>query len=308
MSEAEVHVWVPYPEMVADLRGLSPRLRVGLFTGTESPVDVPEPHILVAPYTLGTKELAAALRSPRLRVIQLLTAGYEQVAPLVPDGVLLCNARGVHDASTAELAAALMLAALRGIPDFVRAQHTGEWRHATYPSLADRTVLILGYGSIGQALERRLAGFEVRILRVARRPRPGVHGIEDVWGLLGEADVVVVLTPLTAETRHLVDEKFLARMRPGALLVNVARGAVVDTEALVHAVAAGRIRAALDVTDPEPLPADHPLWRLPGVLISPHVGGDTTAFLPRARQFIVDQMSRYLNGEPLRNVVAGDTD
>lgn len=305
-AEDEVHVWVPYPEMVTDLTASSPRIRASLFDGRTPPPDVDRLEFVVPPYNLGARGLQLALDAPRLRVVQLLTAGYERVAPLIPDGVVLCNARGVHDASTAELAVALILASLRGIPDFVLAQQEGAWRHETYPALADRTVLILGYGSIGEALERRLLPFEVDLIRVARRTRPGVHAVNDLPALLPRADVVVVLTPLTEQTFHLVDRDFLARMRPGALLVNVARGAVVDTEALVEAVRGGRVRAALDVTDPEPLPPDHPLWQLPGVLISPHVGGDTTAFLPRARKLVVDQVFRYLNGEPLRNVVNGE--
>jgi phosphoglycerate dehydrogenase-like enzyme len=221
--------------------------------------------------------------------------------------VTLCNARGVHDASTAELAVALILASLRGLPEYVRQAQTGRWRSGMRPALADRQVLVVGHGSIGAALERRLEGFECDVVRVARRAREGVHDWEQLPRLLPAADVVVLLVPLNDETRHLVDTAVLARMKDGALLVNVARGPVVDTRALVAECASGRLSAALDVTDPEPLPAAHPLWRTPGVLISPHVGGATTAMQPRVIRLIREQLGRFAAGEPLLNVVrAGD--
>ena len=182
--------------------------------------------------------------------MQSLTAGYEHILPFLPAGVTLCNAGRLHDASTAELAVALMLASRRGIPDFVRGQDAEQWRHRRWPSLADSTVLIVGYGGIGAAIEQRLAGFEVEVLRVARRPRQGVAPLAELPDLLPRADVVVLSMPLTDETRGLVDAEFLARMRDGALLVNVARGAVVDTDALLAELHTGRLYAALDVTDP----------------------------------------------------------
>jgi phosphoglycerate dehydrogenase-like enzyme len=241
-----------------------------------------------------------------LKVVQTMTAGVEHVRPHVPDGVLLCNGRGIHDASTAELAMTLMLASLRGVPGFVRAQDAGVWMPGTRPALADSTVLIVGYGAIGEALERRLAGFEVEVVRVARSARDGVHGYDELAGLLPGADVVVLVVPLTDLTRGLVDETFLGRMKDGALLVNVARGAVVDTDALVAALRSGRICAAVDVTDPEPLPADHPLWGAPNLLVTPHVGGASTAMEPRAYQLVREQLARFAAGHPLVNVMTGD--
>ena len=166
-------------------------------------------------------------------------------------------------------------------------------------------MLIVGYGSIGAAVERRLAGFEVEISRVARSARPGVRPVSDIAEMLPRADVVILTTPLTAETEGLVDRDFLARMADGALLVNVSRGRVVDSEALLAELNAGRLHAALDVTEPEPLPSDHPLWCAPNVLISPHVGGLTAALAPRARRLLVDQLRRHVAGEPLANVVTG---
>lgn len=261
----------------------------------------------VPPYTATPRDLAMLTRMPALAVIQTLTAGIDTLAPLVPVGVTVCNAAGVHDASTAELAVGLTIASMRHLDDFARAMPEGRWIYDRHESLADKRVVIVGFGSIGRAIARRLAGFECEVVGVARSRRRvdgiAVHADADLPDLLPTADVVIVIVPLTERTRGLVDAGFLSRMSPGALLVNVSRGAVVDTDALVAATARGHIRAALDVTDPEPLPAGHPLWRTPGVLISPHVGGNTSAFLPRARRLVTEQLRRWRAGEPLANVV-----
>jgi phosphoglycerate dehydrogenase-like enzyme len=196
------------------------------------------------------------------------------------------------------------------LPDFFAAQREQRWLPSTFHrALADRRVLVLGYGSIGRAIASRLTPFEVEVTAVASRPRPGdelvrsVHGVDELPDLLPHHDVVIVIVPLGDETTGLVDDEFLSAMPDGALLVNVARGGVVDTEALVRHTQAGRVRAALDVTDPEPLPPGHPLWSSPGVLISPHVGGASTAFMPRAARLLQDQLSAYAAGRPLRNLV-----
>jgi len=268
-----------------------------------------EISFVVPPYMVSSPWQRLSLL-PALRVVQLLSAGYETVLPALPAGVKLANAAGVHDASTAELAVTLALSSLRGIPEFVVAQGRSQWLPAqTRTSLADRKVLILGYGGIGVAIARRLSGFEVKLTAVASRARGGdelvstVHGVDELPVLLPEHDVVILILPLTEATHGLVDRKFLATMRDGALLVNVSRGKVVDTDALVEAAASGRITAALDVTDPEPLPADHPLWHTPGVLISPHTGGVTTAFEPRAVELLREQIAAFVGQRPLRNVV-----
>jgi phosphoglycerate dehydrogenase-like enzyme len=298
-------VWLPLPDAVERMGGLPPGLRAEVWTGKEPwPDSVADVELFGVPYMGGAPSLApiAAMRS--LRVVQTLTAGVDDVRPVIPPGVTLCNARGVHDASTAELAVALVLASLRGLPDFVRAQAEQVWAPTTRASLADRTVLIVGYGSVGAAVERRLDGFEVEVLRVARSPRDGVQEWADLPALLPRADVVVLCVPLTEQTRGLVDAAFLAAMPDGALLVNVARGPVVDTDALVAELSSGRLRAAVDVTDPEPLPAGHPLWAAPGLLLSPHVGGNSTAFLPRAYRLLADQLGRFATGEQLLNVIS----
>ncbi len=305
-----MHVWVPYEEFVSDVEQLAPDLNVAVYTGRDGvPADVGDVGFFVAPYATTAEALGVTDRMPSLRVMQLLSAGYEHALPYLPAGVALCNARGVHDASTAELAVALMLASLRRIPEFVRAQDKHAWAPGQFQALADKHVLILGYGSIGAAVDSRLRPFETTITRVARvaRPTDDVHGVDELPSLLPRADVVVVVTPLTPQTKGMVNAEFLRQMKHDALLVNVARGAVVDTGALVAALEERRVRAALDVTDPEPLPSDHPLWDAPGLLISPHVGGNTSAFLPRARRLVREQFARFVNGQPLENVVVPGT-
>jgi len=265
-----------------------------------------EDVVFYVPHYMGPPEdLALMAHMPNLRVVQLLTAGYDNALRHLPAGVTLCNAGGVHDASTAELGVGLILASQRGIDAFARAMPQGAWLHSRRASLADRSVLIVGAGGVARALRDRLLPFEVSVEMVGRSAREGVHAVAALPDLLGTADIVVLAVPLTDQTQGLVGVEFLARMRDGALLVNLSRGPVVDTDALVDAVASGRIRAALDVTDPEPLPSGHPLWTAPGVLISPHVGGNTTAFLPRARRLVADQLRRFAAGQPLASVVVG---
>jgi phosphoglycerate dehydrogenase-like enzyme len=290
---------------------------LGLWPAGEEPVDAHvwdmraptslEPVLVVLPY-MGTAAVLPGLAEvPSLRVVQTLSAGYENVLPHVPDGVALATGAGIHDASTAELAVGLAIGALRGLPDFVRAAEHGAWASGTRPALADRRVLVLGVGGIGSAIIDRLMPFEVSVTRVGTRARDDehghVHGVEELPELLPRHEVVILATPLTDATRGLVDAEFLAAMPDGALLVNVSRGPVVVTDALVAELSSGRLLAGLDVTDPEPLPPDHPLWHAPNVLISPHVGGDTTAFPPRARALLKDQLERFAAGRELRNVV-----
>lgn len=288
------------------LRAVPETLSVTVWDGTSDPADdmLERVDFYVMPYTFASVTGEVIRRMPNVRAVQTLTAGYEHVLPYLREDIQLCNARGVHDASTAELALTLTLAAMRGVPEFVRAQDEGRWSPSWSESLADKTVLIVGYGAIGAAIEARLAGFECDVLRVARTARDGVAGYEAIPELLGRADVVVLTVPLTELTYRMVDASFLASMRDGALLVNMARGGVVDTEALLAELEVGRLRAALDVTDPEPLPAEHPLWRAPGVLISPHTGGLSSAFEPRARRLVRSQLERLAAGDPLANVVA----
>lgn len=271
-----------------------------------------EIELAVRPY-LQQVDLDAVLTGAlHLRVIQIQSAGYEDVLPHVPAGVTLCNAAGVHDASTAELAVTLALAAQRDLTTFVHDQDRQLWPAAWSfrRSLAGSRVVVLGYGQIGRAIASRLRPFEASVTAVASRPRPGddlvdwIHGVVELPDLVRVADVLVVVVPLTAATEHLVDADLLACMPDGALVVNVARGGVVDTDALVAECAAGRLRAALDVTDPEPLPAGHPLWSTPGVIITPHVGGATQAMRPRMMMLVRRQVEALRDGRQLANVVS----
>jgi phosphoglycerate dehydrogenase-like enzyme len=240
-------------------------------------------------------------RLPRLRAVQSLSAGVEKLLPLLPAGVALHNGRGLHDASTAEHALGLILAAQRDLPRWVADQADGRWQPHFTRSLADRRVTIVGYGSIGAALERRLLACEAQVVRVARRARPeqDVHAVSDLPNLLPDTDIVVLVLPENASTAGLFGARELAALPDGALVVNVGRGRTLDTEALLAHTSTGRLRAALDVTDPEPLPAGHPLRRCPGVLITPHVAGGSAAFRPRAERLIVEQVRRFAAGREL---------
>lgn len=277
---------------------------------TDLPPDVArEVDGVVVPHYLADPAAFARLHVlPRLSFVQLPSAGYEHVLPHLPAGVVLGNGRGVHDDETAELAIALVLASLRGLDECLRQQANAVWVTRTRPSLADRRVMVLGHGSVGSAIADRLEPFHVDLVRVARtardEPTGHVHGTDELAALLPAVDVVIVIVPLTPDTEGLVDAEFLARMPDGALLVNVARGKVVDTSALLAELESGRLRAALDVTDPEPLPADHPLWRAPGVIITPHEGGNTTATSSRMVALVQSQLVRLAAGQLLANVVA----
>ncbi len=260
-----------------------------------------------------------------VRVVQSMMAGVDWITPWIPKDVVLCDGRGIHDISASEWVLAAILAVMKRLPVYRDLQHKQEWKgfatatdnflgedgaaagqyRVLGEDLAGKTVLIVGYGSIGAAIEARLLPFEVKVLRIARSARetPVVSAIGDLHRLLPEADIVVAIVPQTEETRGLIGAAEMALMKKGALLVNAARGPVVVTDALVNALVEHRIRAAVDVTDPEPLPAGHPLWTAPNCLITPHVGGSTPEFIYRAYRFGVAQLKRYLAGQPLENVV-----
>ena len=241
---------------------------------------------------------------PRLEVVQLTTAGADAYVGRLPDGVVLCDARGVHGGSTSEWVLAAVLASLREIPAFVRDQAAHRWGQRFTGELAGSRVLVVGAGDVGESVRRRMLPFDTTVTMVARRARPGAHGVEELPDLLPHADVVVVVVPLTDATRGLVDAAFLARMSDGALLVNASRGPVADTGALLAELTAGRLRAALDVTDPEPLPPGSPLWDAPGLLLTPHVAGAVTGLPARAFALVAEQLGRWAGGEPLANVVS----
>lgn len=267
--------------------------------------------VLVLPF-YGRPWLKRMGQVPGVRAVVLASAGYEHALPFVPDGVQLANAVGVHDTPTAEMALTLILASQRGIPEYVRAQDEGRWDTTAVGqrrALADSRVVILGYGGIGRQLAKRLRAGEAEVVAVASRAREGdehvdqVHGVEELPTLLADAHILVVAVPLSDRTRGLVDAEALAALPDDALVVNVARGGVVDTDALLAECGSGRLRAAVDVTDPEPLPDDHPFFSTPGVLISPHVGGGTPAAYPRMGTYVTRQLTAYRETGELTHVV-----
>lgn len=299
-------MWLPSQEL-AERVGPVPGAQVDLLPDCSSddlPASAAHVEVVVLPQAPSAAMVAALAHLPRLRIIQALSAGVEHLLDAVPEGAVLVDARGVHTPSTAEWVCAAVLACERGLPAFVRAQDERRWQPTAARTLDGATVLLVGYGSIGEAVEQRLRPFGCRFLRVARRARDDVSPIGEVAELLPAADVVVLLVPLTEQTAALVDERFLAAMPDGALLVNGSRGPVVDTDALLKELSSGRLRAALDVTEPEPLPSGHPLWTAPGLLLTPHVGGAVPTVLSRQAAFLAERLPRWAAGETPRDVVS----
>ncbi|HEU5126914.1 MAG TPA: 2-hydroxyacid dehydrogenase [Glycomyces sp.] len=297
-----MRVWIPHADALPLLGALPDAVTVEVFDGGEVPADPAGVEFWVPP-SLASDPVGLVDAMPSLRVVQLLSAGAEVWVPRVPEGVVLCDNKGAHTEVTAEWVTAAALASVRELGFFALRQAEGVWSPRTSGTLSGRSALIVGAGSIGESVARRFAACNVSVERIARTARPGVGTLADLPELLPRADVVVVVVPLTEETTGLVDAGFLARMKDGALLVNAARGRVVDTGALTAEVASGRLRCALDVTDPEPLPAGHPLWGLEGALITPHAGGDVEGLLERCYPPVGDQIRRLAAGEPLVNVV-----
>jgi phosphoglycerate dehydrogenase-like enzyme len=295
-------VWLP--DSPDKFGTLPPDIEADVWTGGEDlPESADQVEYVVLPFGVKPEIIRKITTLPRLKTIQILSAGADHILPYVPGHITLCNARGAHTAATAEWTVGAIVASLRNFPRFAVAQRDGRWDSAQSEPVGGKHVLIVGYGDIGAAVERRLAGWDVTVERVARHARDGVHAIGELLELLKKADIVVILVPVTDETRQLVNKDFLGAMKDGALLVNAARGVIVDTEALLEALTSGRIRAALDVTDPEPLPEGHPLWQAPGLLLTPHVGGAIYESRERAYQVVSDQLARIAAGEPPRNVI-----
>jgi phosphoglycerate dehydrogenase-like enzyme len=300
-----VTVLVPHDEgmrALADIDGLE------LVRYDEQAEDLPDAaahaQVLVPGFLATSDALRLVERCPALNLVQLLSAGAEMWVGRLPEGVRLSDCQGAHGGVTAEWALAAILAVLREIPVFVRAQDEERWDQHVTDTLTGKRVLLVGAGDLADETARRLDPFDVAsVTRVGRRARDGVHATSELPELLGEADVVVLLVPLTDETRGLVDADFLAAMPDGALLVNAARGPVVDTDALLAELSAQRLRAVVDVVDPEPLPADHPLWRAPNLLITPHVGGSVPGHLERAYRVVHTQLEAVARGEDPPNLV-----
>ena len=265
--------------------------------------DLSEITFYVPTYMGGRAALELTKKMKNLKVLQMPNAGYDDAIEYVREGITLCNGKSIHDDSTAELAVGLTIASLRGFPDFVRNQDKSAWVHVKNQSINDKKIGIIGFGSIGSTIAKMLSGFSVEIIPFTQSGRDNTIAISNLDKHLPTLDVVILILPLTAESKHLFNAKRLSLMKDGSLLVNVARGPIVDTDALVKELNSGRITAALDVTDPEPLPSDHPLWKAKGVLISPHVGGNTSAFEKRARRLIESQLQLLADGKSLNNVI-----
>lgn len=270
----------------------------------DAPSGIERSEFLVPPYMQSPPAPDALSLLPNLQVVQLLSAGFESWQPLLPPGVVLCNGRGIHGASTAELAVGGLIGLVRDLPRLIDQQRDGVWGNARTDALAGKRVMVIGVGDIGSRVATVMTALDASVTLVGRTARDGVHALSEVPGLLPDHDVVVIAVPYAPETHQLVDAAFLAALPDGARVVNVARGAIVDTDALLAELTSRRLSAYLDVTDPEPLPPEHPLWAAPNLLLTPHIGGGTTGWQERGLRLVHDQVQRFLANEPLANVVS----
>ena len=300
--ERVLTVCVPSASSRDQIEPVPDTVRVLVWNGEGEPPDgIEETEFLLAGYMTGPEHLLDIM--PKLKVIQLLSAGVERWVAQVPDSVVLCNGRGVHGRATAELAVTGILALIRKLPMFLAQQQDRRWNEVHGEDLDGKRLLVLGAGDIGGYIARALEVFGATTTFVARTARDGVHGIDELPQLLPRTDILAIAVPLTDKTRGLIDADVLAALPDYAIVANIARGPIIDTEALLAETQSGRLRAFLDVTDPEPLPADHPLWAVPDVVITPHVGGGTDGWQRRGYRLVREQIERYAAGEPLVNVV-----
>lgn len=299
---ADTVVLIPHEAFADTVRDAAPDVEVIAYDDPDGELPA-NARVLVPPFLATAEAVAMTERLPELELVQLLTAGAENWVGRLPEGVALSDCRGAHGGATAEWVCSVLLAVYRDLPAFVRAQYDGRWDYHQTEELAGKKVLVVGAGDVAEHTVRRLEPFGVTSTLVGRRARDGVHGIDEVHDLLARHDACVVIIPLTEETRGLVDARFLAAMPDGAVLVNAARGPVADTDALTAELSSGRLRAAVDVTDPEPLPDGHPLWDAPGLLLTPHVGGSVPGAMPRAYAIASEQIAAFARGEHPANLV-----
>jgi phosphoglycerate dehydrogenase-like enzyme len=269
--------------------------------------DLSEIDFYVPTYMSGAKGLDVVPKMSRLKYLQMPNAGYDDALAYVRPGMTMCNATGVHDDSTAELAVGLALASRRGFGEFAKDQASAIWNHRRFTSFSDSKIGIIGFGSIGKTVAKNLSGFSVQVIAFSKSGRDGSLTIDQLDEHLPMLDIVILILPLNAETKHMFNSHRLSLMKDGALIVNVARGPIIDTNALLEELNSGRLYAALDVTDPEPLPSDHPLWKTKNVLILPHVGGDSTAFESRGRELVASQLKLLVAGKQLNNIIINGT-
>jgi phosphoglycerate dehydrogenase-like enzyme len=298
-----VEAWLPDNPARVSVGELPESVEVHLIPRNGAlPPEIEAAEFLVPPF--GSRRAIEALpRLSALRVVQVNSAGVDWIAPSIPEGVTLCSARGTRDAPVAEWVVGAILDSYKRLSRFRRQQERAQWAPRMPRELAGSKALIVGHGSIGRAVEARLRPFGVEVTGVASHPRRDVHGVDAIDELLPHADIVIVLLPATPQTMGLFDKQRLAKLKTGALLVNAGRGAAIDAHALIAELESGRLEAALDVTDPEPLPPDSPLWSLPNVLVTPHVAGDSPDADQRVYELVGDQIRRYVEGRPLLNVV-----
>jgi phosphoglycerate dehydrogenase-like enzyme len=259
----------------------------------------------VPSYMGDIKTLEVIAKMKNLKIVHYSQAGYDDILPHIPNNVILCNASGLHDVSTSELAIGLAIASRRGFTQFIDNQRKGLWHRQTKPTLADSHVGIVGYGHIGKRIALLLEKFDTKVTPFSRSGNDGAVKISEFDNFLPDLDVIILILPLNHESKHFINADRIKKMKDGATLINVARGAIVDTDALVAELNTGRITAGLDVTDPEPLPEGHPLWSVPNLIITPHVGGDSAAFEPRARKMVEEQLNRLAQNKPLLNQITG---
>ena len=291
---------------LAGIDGVRPLVYDAADPSAPLPAGADEAEVLVPGFLAETNPAAYTDRLPNLRLIQLMTTGAENWIGRIPERVLLSTARGAHGGSTAEWALGALIAIYRELMGFEAARQAREWSRKPTDTLQDKRVLVVGAGDLGRRMRRRLEACDASVTLVGTRVRDGVHGVDELPALLGEHDAVVLMVPLTDATTGLVDAEFLARMPDGAVLVNAARGKVVHTDALLAELTAGRLLAALDVTEPEPLPPDHPLWTAPGLLLTPHVAGSVHDYSRRAYAVVAAEVARYAAGKEPENLVHGD--
>jgi phosphoglycerate dehydrogenase-like enzyme len=302
-------VTLPDRDLLAKLQPLPAGIEASVWDLKSDPegVDLADIDGVVLPYIDASAVLGSLAKAPNLKFVQTQSTGYDGVPEAAGSTAGVASASGVHAAATAELAIGLIIAKLRGIDDAVRNQLTGSWLPQRRSSLADRRVLLIGVGGIGHEIAKRLEPFEVELTRIgstARNDRAGlIHAASELPELAKTHDVLVAVTPLNEQTHQLVDASVLAALPDGALVVNVGRGPVVNTAALTAEVLSGRLHCALDVMDPEPLPADHPLWSTPNALVTPHIGGNASAFEPRIVKLLAAQLKALASGEPPANLV-----
>ncbi|MDP9889488.1 2-hydroxyacid dehydrogenase [Pseudarthrobacter enclensis] len=298
----------PDPQLLADLSPLPEGLRGVVWDMKDAPgEELGGIDGVILPYINAGEVLGNLGRVPGLKFVQTQSTGYDGVCEAAGRGAAVANASGVHAAATAELAVGLILAKLRGIDQAVKDQQIESWKPQRRQSLADRKVLLLGIGGIGKELARRLEPFEVTVTRMGSAARTDaggqVHGPDELVALAADHDILVSVLPLNDKTHHLVGRDVLAALPGGALVVNVGRGAVVDTDALTREVVSGRLQCAIDVVDPEPLPAGHPLWSAENALITPHIGGNASAFEPRILKLLKRQLEALAAGQTPANLV-----